>query len=484
VSAGSKKTIKISHLMVKAPERYQDKDYNKLTLKQFEGLIPKELPSVIKEDIALYFNYLRKNRSKNSLKQWETASGCKDSPNSYKTENYRPIFSFLYYDRITEGLFLPLLLNKIDIAAGSHAEEISISEFNQLSRLTLIGFKPKIDAIDLKILHALSKDPSMVTQTLTDKIGHSYAAVYHHLQRLKGKMGLRITTRVNWAKLGVQRVFLISDEEKGFEAFKDFKPFLDGQSSFLWGGTYYLQYYLLRNEIREIFFKKYQALAEKQKQSIKLYELSAAPITGYSFDLYNLEEQKWDFDFASTFLKPKTVKIKKEDKRELFTDTFPPEIPYELNELEQTIISELVASYSLAQKEIASSLGIHPPNLSIIKSKLQKDTIVRPQLMVSSILPLYCILWCSSQEQEIIDILITLMEKIPFANISPVSSPNDTKTKQLICYLLLDDVLYYSLVTFLMKLTKENRLNDFRLGLITDAYFSVAKITDVLNKEI
>ena len=480
MSAGSKKAIKIDHLMLKAPERYQDKDYTKITLKQFES--PEEVPSLIKEDIVSYFNYLRDNRSKKSLKQWETVSSCKDSANSYKVENYRPIFSFLYYDRITEGLFLPLLLNKIDITAGSHSEEISIDVFNQLCRLTIVGFKPKIDAIDLKILQALSKDPSMVTQTLTDKIGHSYAAVYHHLQRLKGKMGLRITTRVNWAKLGVQRVFLISDEEKNFEIFRDYKPFLDGQSSFLWGGTFYLQYYLLRSEIREKFIQKYQDLAENQKQSMKLYELSAAPISGISFDLYKLDEQKWDFDFASTFLKPKT--ITKAVKREFFLDLFPPETVYELNELEQKIINELVVSYALAQKEIASSLGIHPPNLSIIKNKLQKDEIIKPQLMVTTFLPLYCILWCSSQEQEIIDTLVALMEKIPYSNISPVYSFEETKTKQLICYLLMDDVLYYSLVTFLMNLVKENRLIDFRLGLITDRYFSIARIIDILNKEI
>ncbi len=256
--------------MIKAPERYQEKDYSKLTLKQFEKLMPKEVPRIIKEDIALYFNYLNNNRSKKSLKQWETASGCKESPSSYKAENYRPIFSFLDYDRITEGLFLPLLLNKIDIATGNHGEDMTIDEFNQLCRSTLIGFKPKIDSFDLKILQALSKDPSMVTQTLTNEIGHSYAAVYHHLQSLKGKMGLRITTRVNWAKLGVQRIFLISDEEKSLQTFKEFKPFLDGKSSFLWGGTYYLHYYLLRSEIRDTFIKKYLGLSENQKQKMKL----------------------------------------------------------------------------------------------------------------------------------------------------------------------------------------------------------------------
>ena len=87
----------------------------------------------------------------------------------------------------------------------------------------------------------------------------------------------------------------------------------------------------------------------------------------------------------------------------MFKDNFPPETSYDLNELEVKILSELVVSYALPQKEIASALGIHAPNLSVIKNKLANDSIIRPQLMVSpTILPLFCILWCSSEELEII----------------------------------------------------------------------------------
>ena len=481
VNSSSKSSVKIQQIMKRAPERYYKEDY-KITLQEFQKLLPKTVPPVIGEDIAFYFDYLKSNRNKKSLKNWEEASGCIDSPNSWKIEGYRPIFSFLYYDRITDGLFLPLLLEKIESAFSNQEKEMSVDEFNKLCRLSIVGFKPKIDAIDLKIIQTLSREPSLVTQELTEAIAHSYATVYNHLQRLKDKMGLRITTRVNWAKLGVQRCFLISDREETFNQFKEFRKNLDGQASFLWGETFYLRYYFLREDARQKIISFYKKIKEKTEAKIDFFELTAAPLSGYNFDLYNLEEQRWEFDFATTFLKPETIADKKSviKERELFTDIYPPKKPYELTELEIKIAKGLVGSYTFSQKEIANQLGIHAPNLSIIKSKLLNDQIIGPQLMVRTFLPLNCVLWCSAKDKEIIDTLIYLMQKIPYSSISPVKSPESPKKLQLICFLTLDDILYSSLVTFLIELQKGKRLDDFRIGLIIDQYFNMANAEDIL----
>jgi len=468
--------------MKKAPTRYQDEDYNKVSRKKFEELLPKTVPGIIKEDLAFYFSYLKNNRSKRSLKEWETATGCSDSPNSWKTDNYRPIFSFLYYDRITDGFFLPLILKKLEITRKS-GKEITIDEFNQLSRLSIIGHRPSIDSIDLKILALLTKDPSLVTQALTDLIPHSYATVYNHLQTLKAKMGLRIVTRINWAKLGIQRVFLLSNNENYFEKFEEFKPYLDGQSAFLWGETYYLRYYLLNEKRRDLIVKKYEELSINEKEKTNLFELAQAPNSGFNFDLYDLNEQKWQFDFATTFLDPKSVsnQIGNLNYRKLFSDEFPPSNPYILSELETKIISGLVGGYDLTQKDLADSLGIHAPNLSVIKNKLLNDNIIRPQLEVRTFLPLFLILWCSSSNKEIIKILTYLLQRIPYSNISPVVSLNDRNKHQIICLLFMDDILYYSLVTFLLDLSKDKQLENFRLGIITDSYFSMAHVDDILS---
>ncbi|HUU77815.1 MAG TPA: hypothetical protein VMX55_05675 [candidate division Zixibacteria bacterium] len=483
-SSSSKKTLKINLLINKAPIRYHNNDYNKITRDNFEKLIPDTVPGIIKEDIAFYFNYLRNNRSKKSLREWETAISCVDSPNSWKAEGYRPIFAFLYYDRITDGLFLPLLLRKLELTQ-KNKKKISIEEFNHLCRLSIIGFRPSIDAIDQKILQMLTNEPSLVTQALTDKIDHSYATVYNHLQDLKAKMGLRIVTRINWSKLGVQRIFLITNNEKYFEKFTEFKTFIDGQSAFLWGETYFLRYYLLNEKKREAFIDKYASLSILEKQKINLLELAEAPNSGYSFELYDLKEQKWQFDFTTSFLDPKLItdQLKQIKQRELFSDKYPPDEIYELSAMEIKILSGLVGSYDVTQKDLADSLKIHAPNLSIIKTKLLADSIINPQLEVSTFLPLSLILWCSALDKEIIDIITFLMHKIPYSNISPVTSFNEPEKYQMICYLMMDDVLYYSLVTFLMDLLKEKRLDDFRLGIITDGYYSMSHIEEILKNE-
>ncbi len=480
----TKKTLKISNIMKKAPSRYQVDDYIKLSRKKFEELLPQTVPGIIKEDLAFYFNYLKDNRSKKSLNAWESTTGCIDSPNSWKTDNYRPIFSYLYYDRITDGFFLPLILKKIEITRNS-SKKITVEEFNQLCRLSIIGFRPSIDAIDLKILQLLTKDPSLVTQAITDTIPHSYATVYNHLQNLKSKMGLRIVTRINWAKLGIQRIFLLTNNEKYFKKFDEFKSYQDGQSTFLWGESYYLKFYLLNKKNRDLIVKKYDTLSGEVKEELNLLELVEAPNTGYDFDLYDLNEQMWQFDFATTYLDPKSVseQLASQNGRRLFRDKFPPEEPYPLTEIEAKIISGLVGSYDVTQKDLAESLGIHAPNLSVIKNKLLNDNIIRPQLEVSMFLPLFLILWCSANNKDIMKILTTLMQKTPYSSISPVVSHNNRNKHQMISLLVMDDILYYSLVTFLMELTKEKQLEDFRLGIITDSYFGMANIDDILSND-
>jgi DNA-binding Lrp family transcriptional regulator len=479
-----KKTKKISAILKKAPSRYQFEDYTSISRQKFDGLLPQTVPGIIREDIAYYFEYLKNNRSKKSLKDWEKATGCTDSPNSWKATNYRPLFSYLYYDRLTDGFFLPLLLKKLEITQNG-GKEITINEFNKLCRLSVIGFRPSIDAIDLKILSELVIDPSLVTQALTERIEHSYATVYKHLQRLKAKMGLRIVTRINWAKLGIQRVFLISSNEELFSEFNEFNQFIDGQSTFLWGDSYFLKYYLLNESRRKKIHAKYNKLPPPGKKEIKIFELVEAPNAGYSFDLYDLNDQKWQFDFATTFLDPKSFTNQTEniDKRILFNDKYTPDKPYELTEMETKILSGLVGSYDITQKDLAESLGIHAPNLSIIKNKLLDDNIIKPQLEVSMFLPLFLILWCTSTNKKIIQILTYLLEKIPYSNISPVVSPSEKGNHQLICFLLLDDVLYYSLVTFLMDLSKQKQLQDFQLGIITDSYFGMSSVEDILSRD-
>ena len=81
-------------------------------------------------------------------------------------------------------------------------------------------------------------------------------------------------------------------------------------------------------------------------------------------------------------------------------------------------------------------------------------------------------------------ILTYLMQKVPYSNISPVVSLRDDRNKhQIICFLMMDDILYYSLVTFLMNLLKDHQLDDFRLGIITDSYFAMSHVEDILSKD-
>ncbi len=470
--------VKIYQQMTKGPEKYRKLDLEKISIEDFRETLPEALPAFIKEDIAFYFDYLRANRSKQALHNWEKTTGCTDSPNSWKAPNYRPIFSFLYYDRITDGLFLPLLLNKLEIAAA-YGHPFSVEEFNKLCRLSIIGFRPKIDAIDLKILDALSREPSLVTQALAERIKHSYATVYHHVQHLKAKMGLRITTRVNWQKLGVQRLFAITRDEELLKAFDKLTTSLDGKASFLWGEVFHLHYFLLNDRQKQAFFQRYNTLPKADRDNLSIYPLLTTPISGYNFRTFNLQDQRWDFDFALAFLTLKAkLKMQKSAQQKPRKEL---EERYSVTTLEVQIIEGLVGNYELTQKEIAKMLGIHAPNLSIIKTKLQRDKIIFPQMMVNTFLPLNLVLWCSGKSQQIIAILIELLQQMPFANISQVGLYGQTtEESEIIAFLTIDDILYSSLITFLLELKKEGEIKDFRLGMVVDSYFGMVKATDLL----
>ncbi|MBN1330252.1 MAG: Lrp/AsnC family transcriptional regulator, partial [Candidatus Heimdallarchaeota archaeon] len=475
--------IKINQIMEKAPSRYKNIDFTTLSTSKFQEIIPNSIPTIIKEDITFYFQYLKNNRSKKSLILWEKATDCSDSPNSWKAKDYRPIFSFLYYDRITEGYFLPLLLKKIEVTTN-RPNEISISEFNRLCRLSIVGFRPELDNIDIKILQALAQDATLITQDITDQISHSYATVYNHLQRLKAKMGLRITTRVNWLQLGVNRVFLISKNEMIFQKFDDFKSFLDGQSIFLWGEIYYLRYYFLREEIKHRLIERLESISKKESEEILYFEVFSTPISGYDFESFDIKEQRWDYDFASFYIElstnrhhPAFINLEKLtfEKRVINKKT--------LTDLELQTIEGLVGNYSLSQKEIANLLGIHAPNLSIIRTKLLNENVIIPQMMINTFLPLNLVLLCASDKKEILEKIAMLLQKLPFHNISSVATNNASNKYHLFCFMSVDDILYSSLVTFLMQLMKENELSDFRLGLTIDTYFGMSKVMDILKSD-
>lgn len=474
------RSVKIKQLWADTPQRYQAFDPTTLTRDRFESLLPDFIPPIIKEDISYYFQYLRNNRKKSSLKAWEKASGCIDSPHSWKTDNYRPIFSFLYYDRLTNGRFLPLLLSKLESAMSVKNQQLTVEQFNQLCRLSVIGFRPKIDPISLKILLALSQNPSRVTQELADITGHSYVTVYNRLKQLRAKLGLRVTTRINWRKLGVQRFFLISSQPDFFSSFKDFNQFLDGKATFLWGENNFLHYYLIPQELKDRFLQTYQSV-RNNSSSTKCYCLQGTPIMGYSFDLFDVNEQKWHFDFATAFLQPKELTA--EDRQIFPEEKYNSTSPYEPTKKEIKVMEGLLRNYSLTQKELANLLQIHEPNLSIIKSKLFDEQIIAPQLMLRLGLPLNCFLRCLPNSNDILQTLINLMQKIPFFNLSVVNACGGSVGKALICFLQLDDILYYSLVTFLRELSREQLLQEFKIGLIVDSFFGESKVKEILQQD-
>ncbi|MFW9924773.1 MAG: hypothetical protein ACFFDW_15945, partial [Candidatus Thorarchaeota archaeon] len=278
----------------------------------------------------------------------------------------------------------------------------------------------------------------------------------------------------------------IARDEDIYQNFEEFKPFLDGQSTFLWGETYYLRYYFLREEIKKLLINKYHNLDSTMKSNINIYSLTTSPISGYNFDLYDLNEQRWDFDFATSFLNPKINgnEISNIERREIFLDDYPPTKLYSLTELEVQIADGLVGNYDVTQKEIANQLGIHAPNLSTIKTNLLTDKIIGPQLMVNTFLPLNPVLRVTADNKEIIDRIVTLFQKIPYSNVSPVRSITEPDKYQIIIIAIMDDILYSSLVTFLMDLLKTKKIDDFRIGLTVDQYFGMSKVKDILNANL
>ncbi|MEA2071215.1 MAG: winged helix-turn-helix transcriptional regulator [Asgard group archaeon] len=476
------KTSEIKKILQQAPERYHQITPSKTTSKEFKQQLPETIPEIIKEDISHYYNYLKNNRSEESLKKWEEASGCTDSPNSWKAKNYRPIFSFLYYDRVTDGMFLALILDRLEPLAEDHKEKITIEEFNRQCRLSILNYKPKIDEIDLKILKALSKDPTLVIKELTEETGHSYAAVYRHYQKLKEKLGLRILTRVNWRKLGIQPLYLLTQNPKDYERFENYEKYRDGQATFLWGKKHYLRLYYVDQSTREDIIQEFEK-QRKEQQTLNLLELTSPPQIKWTFDLYDKKEQRWKIDFVKTYRFLKNTKEQQLVLDELFQYTYPPEEVYQLTPLETNIIDDLVGNYNLTQKELAEHLGMHAQNLSTIKLKLLEDDVIYPHFEIRNFLPMGSLLWCSSENIPIFEILIPLLQKLPFTNISPVRNVTDPEKKQILCFVYLNDIIYRNLIVFFSQLLDENQIDEFQFGMNIETYFGMAKVKDILKDE-
>jgi DNA-binding Lrp family transcriptional regulator len=480
-----KKTNDVGKILKEAPKRYQKLDPNNCSLKKFHQMLPQTIPQIIKEDIVQYFNYLRNNRNKESLKQWEKVSSCTDSPNSWKVEGYRPIFSFLYYDRITDGQFLALLLDRLEPIDNQQKEEISLLDFNRQCRLSIINFRPEIDTIDLKILQALSEEPSLVLKELTKKTGHSYAAVYRHFQQLKDKLGLRILTRINWGKLGVQPIYLLTKDYSDFTQFEGLQSYLDGEASFLWGKRHFLRNYYVNPASRKKLIGIYNEMTEgkMEESSLQLLELTAKPIVKWTFNSYDRQKQRWKIDFIKTYRYLRNRQKQEINIEKLFKKEYPPKNIYQLTPLETNIIDDLVGNYNLTQKELAEHLGMHAQNLSTIKLKLLADNVIYPRFELRNFLPIGCLLWYSSTIKETMETFIPLLQKLPFTNISPVRNYSKPDEMQVIAFIFLDDILYRNLVIFLSRLLDNDQIEDFQLGLNIEGYFGLAKVSNILPKK-
>jgi hypothetical protein len=166
----------------------------------------------------------------------------------------------------------------------------------------------------------------------------------------------------------------------------------------------------------------------------------------------------------------------------LFVDNYIPEATYQLTPLEKNIIDDLVGKYNLTQKELAEHLGMHAQNLSTIKLKLLADNIIYPRFEIRNFLPLGCLLWCSSSSEKPFKVLIPVLEKLPYSNISPVENHRLPENSEIICFLYLDDLLYRNLISFLSKLLDNHQIDDFQIGINIESYFGMATVRKILEE--
>jgi len=189
--------------------------------KIFRHFLPEMLPSQIREDLTHLFLYkiLSGEEKTETLNEWCSRTNSSPTDQSKVTIQfedgtaYCSVFDLLWYDNITDGSFLPNLIERVS-KFDMYKYPLSVQETVQYMDLFALSTQQMfLDKTDIDILSAMDHNPLITIKKLAKQLRLSRNTVATHLKRLHQRCYLTVNARIDYGKIGLTNLILITDEK-------------------------------------------------------------------------------------------------------------------------------------------------------------------------------------------------------------------------------------------------------------------------------
>ncbi|MFX1486188.1 MAG: AsnC family transcriptional regulator [Promethearchaeota archaeon] len=203
------------------PADFADLDKEARLSSIFQHFLPEMLPSQICQDLTYLFLYkiLSGKEKTEILNEWCRKTNSSPTDQSKITiqfedgTTYCSVFDLLWYDNITDGSFLPNMVERV-AKFDMYKYPLSVQETVQyMDLLALSTQRMFLDRTDVDLLSAMDQNPLISIKKLAKQLKLSRNTVAAHLRRLHRRCYLTVNARINYGKLGLVNLILITRQK-------------------------------------------------------------------------------------------------------------------------------------------------------------------------------------------------------------------------------------------------------------------------------
>ena len=361
------------------------------TRKLFSKYLSSIIPDQLKKDLEylLLYKISDEKTRKKILDEWcsRTNSDLEDATKMTAEFDdgscYRAVYDLVLYDKMTNGLFLPTILDNLK-KLEKYNYNLDFKEACHYLKLhSLLTYTVPLDETEIKIIELLSKDSLISNREAALRIGVSRNTFSSKVLRLQKLGCIFYNGRLNLDKIGMKFLLIMTDQVIPKLPYMRLVQELRG------GSTVYLYSFNLPEDYLMPFVDavkphlrsaEYLIVDEPGRHSLSLRNSYDTINKRWAFNLENwalwvrkVLHESWHAIYVSGDVEASEASVEP-------TSTV---FDYDLKDLE--LLNQLIYDFKRPVRDLAKNLGISISNVFQRKNSLIKNGVIKPTLFVENI---------------------------------------------------------------------------------------------------
>ncbi|WEU40380.1 MAG: Lrp/AsnC family transcriptional regulator [Candidatus Odinarchaeum yellowstonii] len=366
-------------------------DQANLAREIFRRYVSKIIPETIIEDLEYLLLYKLSDKSlrEKLLKEWcdKKNSDVEDATKiTYEFDDgscYRSVYDLILYDKITNGLFLPTILENLK-KLEKYNYTLNLKDACHYIRLhSLLTYTLELDSTDIKIIELLSKDPLISNNEAASRLGLSRNTFANRLLRLQKRGCIFFNGRINLEKLGLKILTIMTDQQLPKLPYMRIVQELRG------GSTVYLYSF----NVPEGFLVEFIDLIKPYIRNAE-YWIDEGP-GRHSLSIrnsYDTVNKRWAFNWENWALWVRKVLAESwhtlyvsGDVEESILEEKSGSVKLDYDILDLELLNQLSYDFKQPIRDISLKLGVSPTTIYDRKTRLISSGVIKPTLFVENI---------------------------------------------------------------------------------------------------